>query len=107
MYYNDLLTLFLPYNVYGFKRSDLTNQRVKKRQCTNLRMRVFFQELNVHKQEMMQLEHERGNRNNLLEYLRSLDPNMVIPHNFCLIYISLQLKKWYFFESFHVSLTGD
>lgn len=36
------------------------------------------QELNARKQENMQMEHGRGNRNNLLEYLRSLDSNMVI-----------------------------
>lgn len=35
------------------------------------------EELNARKQEMMQLEYDRGIRNNLLEYLRSLDPEMV------------------------------
>lgn len=39
------------------------------------------QELNARKQENMQMEHNRGNRNNLLEYLRSLDSNMVL-HSF-------------------------
>lgn len=51
-------------------------------------MFLFFQELNAQKQEMVQLEYDRGNRNNLLEYLRSLDPEMVMPHNFCVAYIS-------------------
>ncbi|RDX71724.1 hypothetical protein CR513_48882 [Mucuna pruriens] len=35
------------------------------------------EELNAQKQEMMQLEYDKGNWNNLLEYLRSLDPDMV------------------------------
>ncbi|KAK4272058.1 hypothetical protein QN277_020658 [Acacia crassicarpa] len=35
------------------------------------------EELNAQKQDIMQIEHDRGNRNNLLEYLRSLDPDMV------------------------------
>lgn len=35
------------------------------------------EELNSRKQEIMQIENDRGNRNNLLEYLRSLDPDMV------------------------------
>jgi hypothetical protein len=44
----------------------------------NVRMFIFFQELNAQKQEMMQLEHDRGIRNNLLEYLRSFDPDVVM-----------------------------
>ncbi|XP_061365616.1 uncharacterized protein LOC133308896 [Gastrolobium bilobum] len=35
------------------------------------------EELNAQKQEIMKLEYDKGNRNNLLEYLRSLDPDMV------------------------------
>jgi len=35
------------------------------------------EELNAQKQENLQIEYGRGNRNNLLEYLRSLDPDMV------------------------------
>ncbi|KAK7266229.1 hypothetical protein RIF29_18871 [Crotalaria pallida] len=35
------------------------------------------EELNAQKQAILQIEYERGNRNNLLEYLRSLDPDMV------------------------------
>ncbi|XP_019427731.1 PREDICTED: uncharacterized protein LOC109335921 [Lupinus angustifolius] len=35
------------------------------------------EELNAQKQEILQIEYERGTRNNLLEYLRSLDPDMV------------------------------
>ncbi|KAF7802897.1 uncharacterized protein G2W53_042008 [Senna tora] len=34
-------------------------------------------ELNVQKLEIMQIEYDRGDGNNLLEYLRSLDPDMV------------------------------
>ena len=56
-------------------------------------MLFLFQELNAQKQEIMQLEYDRGNRNNLLEYLRSLDPDMVLPHNFYVFYISLQFKQ--------------
>ena len=56
-------------------------------------MLFLFQELNAQKQEIMQLEYDRGNRNNLLEYLRSLDPDMVMPQNFYVIYISLQFKQ--------------
>ncbi|KAG6719850.1 hypothetical protein I3842_03G027700 [Carya illinoinensis] len=35
------------------------------------------EELNAWKQENLQIENGRGNRNNLLDYLRSLDPDMV------------------------------
>lgn len=42
----------------------------------------------------MQLEYDKGNWNNLLEYLRSLDPDMVMPLCLYLICISLQLKVW-------------
>lgn len=35
------------------------------------------EELNAQKQENLQIGYGRGNRNNLLEYLRSLDPDMV------------------------------
>ncbi|KAI4347651.1 hypothetical protein L6164_008443 [Bauhinia variegata] len=35
------------------------------------------EELNLEKQEIMRIEYDRGNRNNLLEYLRSLDSEMV------------------------------
>ncbi|KAE8021606.1 hypothetical protein FH972_007482 [Carpinus fangiana] len=35
------------------------------------------EELKAQKQENLQIEYGRGNRNNLLEYLRSLDPDMV------------------------------
>lgn len=51
-----------------------------------------FQELNAQKQEMMQLEYDKGKWNNLLEYLRSLDPNMVMARRCYLICIPLQLK---------------
>ncbi|WJX70427.1 hypothetical protein P8452_54541 [Trifolium repens] len=40
-------------------------------------MFIFFQELNAQKQDMMQLEHDRGIRNNLMEYLRSFHLDMV------------------------------
>jgi hypothetical protein len=52
----------------------------------NVTMFIFFQELNAQKQEMMQLEHDRGIRNNLLEYLRSFDPDMVMPHKSQLLF---------------------
>lgn len=49
---------------------------------------VFLQELNAQKQEIIQMEYDRGGRNDLLEYLRSLDPDMVMsPNNFCFIYV--------------------
>ena len=40
----------------------------------------------------MQLEYDKGKWNNLLEYLRSLDPNMVMARRCYLICIPLQLK---------------
>lgn len=38
----------------------------------------FVQELHAMKQENTQIEYDKGTRNNLLEYLRSLDPDMVM-----------------------------
>ncbi|KAF7819647.1 seed maturation-like protein [Senna tora] len=38
---------------------------------------IAKEELNAQKQEIIQIEYDRGNRNDLLEYLRSLDPDMV------------------------------
>lgn len=37
----------------------------------------FFQELHARKQENMQIENTRESDNDLLKYLRSLDPDMV------------------------------
>lgn len=68
---------------YGFITH--TNHLKAHRVEFNVRMLFFFQELNAQKQEILQIEYERGNRNNLLEYLRSLDPDMVMPQNFHLI----------------------
>ena len=36
-----------------------------------------FQELEVQKQDTLHMESNRGNNNNLLEYLRSLESSMV------------------------------
>lgn len=39
---------------------------------------MLFQELNAQKEENEQIEFGRDHRNDLLEYLRSLDSHMVI-----------------------------
>lgn len=44
-----------------------------------------FQELNARKQENLQIEYSREHRNDLLDYLRSLDTNMVIASNVFLV----------------------
>lgn len=49
----------------------------------------MVQELNAMKQENMQIEQDRGYRNDLLEYLRSLDPDMVTCSGLC-------FKSFYF-----------
>lgn len=43
---------------------------------------LLFQELDAQKKETMQIECNRGSRNDLLEYLRSLDSEMVMTCNF-------------------------
>lgn len=52
---------------------------------------VVFQELDSQKKKALQLECEKGNKNDLLEYLRSLDPEMVLNIEISLILI-LSLK---------------
>lgn len=39
---------------------------------------MLFQELDAQKQENLKIEYDRENGNNLLEYLRSLDSDMVM-----------------------------
>lgn len=39
---------------------------------------MLFQELDAQKQENLKIEYDTENRNNLLEYLRSLDSDMVM-----------------------------
>lgn len=39
---------------------------------------MLFQELNARKKETWQIENDRGSRNDLLEYLRLLDSDMVM-----------------------------
>lgn len=56
---------------------DLPPQALKYIQQLQSELTNMKEELNAQKQEMMQLEHDRGIRNNLLEYLRSFDPDMV------------------------------
>lgn len=56
---------------------DLPPQALKYIQQLQSELTNMKEELNAQKQKMMQLEHDRGIRNNLLEYLRSLDPDMV------------------------------
>ncbi|XP_045812353.1 uncharacterized protein LOC123906479 [Trifolium pratense] len=56
---------------------DLPPQALKYIQQLQSELTNMTEELNAQKQEMMQLEHDRGIRNNLLEYLRSFDPNVV------------------------------
>lgn len=56
---------------------DLPPQALNYIQQLQSELTSVKEELNAQKQEMMQLEYDRGNRNNLLEYLRSLDPDMV------------------------------
>lgn len=43
---------------------------------------ALLQELNARKQENLQMESLRGSNNDLLEYLRSLEADMVITLNF-------------------------
>ena len=40
-------------------------------------MLVLFQELDLQKKKALQIECEKGSKNDLLEYLRSLDSEMV------------------------------
>ncbi|KAK2419807.1 hypothetical protein QL285_030627 [Trifolium repens] len=56
---------------------DLPPQALKYIQQLQSELTNTTEELNTQKQEMMQLEHERGIRNNLLEYLSSFDPDVV------------------------------
>lgn len=56
---------------------DLPPQALEYIQQLQSELSNMKEELNAQKQEMMQLEHDRGIRNNLLEYLRSFDPDMV------------------------------
>ncbi|CAK8533609.1 unnamed protein product [Lathyrus sativus] len=56
---------------------DLPPQALKYIQQLQSELSNTKEELNAQKQEMMQLEHDRGIRNNLLEYLRSFDPDRV------------------------------
>ncbi|XP_027357645.1 uncharacterized protein LOC113866979 [Abrus precatorius] len=56
---------------------DLPPQALNYIQQLQSELTSVKEELNAQKQEMLQLEYDRGNRNNLLEYLRSLDPAMV------------------------------
>ncbi|KAG7022245.1 hypothetical protein SDJN02_15975 [Cucurbita argyrosperma subsp. argyrosperma] len=57
--------------------ADLPPEALKYIQQLQSELSNLKDELNARKQENMQMEHGRGNRNNLLEYLRSLDSNMV------------------------------
>ncbi|CAJ1946862.1 unnamed protein product [Sphenostylis stenocarpa] len=56
---------------------DLPPQALSYIQQLQSELTSLTEELNAQKQEMMQLEYDKGNWNNLLEYLRSLDPDMV------------------------------
>ncbi|BAU01119.1 uncharacterized protein LOC124833972 [Vigna umbellata] len=56
---------------------DLPPQALSYIQQLQSELTSVTKELNAQKKEMMQLEHDKGNWNNLLEYLRSLDPDMV------------------------------
>ncbi|XP_057736784.1 uncharacterized protein LOC130954064 [Arachis stenosperma] len=56
---------------------DLPPQALNYIQQLQSELTNMKKELNAQKQEIMQLEYDRGVRNNLLEYLRSLDPDMV------------------------------
>ena len=56
---------------------DLPPQALNYIQQLQSELTNMKRELNAQKQEIMQLEYDRGVRNNLLEYLRSLDPDMV------------------------------
>ncbi|XP_028778664.1 uncharacterized protein LOC114735161 [Neltuma alba] len=56
---------------------DLSPEALNYIQQLQSELTYVREELDAQKQEIMQIEHDRGNRNNLLEYLRSLDPDMV------------------------------
>ena len=56
---------------------DLPSQALSYIQQLESELTSVMEELNAQKQEMMQLEYDKGKWNNLLEYLRSLDPDMV------------------------------
>ncbi|KAE9612765.1 hypothetical protein Lal_00005955 [Lupinus albus] len=56
---------------------DLPPQALNYIQQLQSELTNIKEELNARKQEILQIEYERGNRNNLLEYLRSLNPDMV------------------------------
>lgn len=47
----------------------------------------LFQELDSQKKKALQIECEKGNKNDLLDYLRSLDPEMVLNVEVHLIFI--------------------
>ena len=53
---------------------------------------MLFQELNAQKKENVRVECDRDNRNDLLEYLRSLDANMVMTNKSLLDYLTLKLN---------------
>lgn len=57
--------------------TDLPPEALKYIQQLQSELSDLKDELNARKQENMQIEHGRGNRNDLLDYLRSLDSNMV------------------------------
>nr|KYP43748.1 hypothetical protein KK1_034784 [Cajanus cajan] len=57
--------------------ADLPPQALSYIQQLQSQLISVTEELNAQKQEMMRLEYDKGNWNNLLEYLRSLDPEMV------------------------------
>lgn len=56
---------------------DLPPEALNYIQTLQLELTNVKEELKAEKQENMQLEYDRGPRNDLLEYLRSLDSNMV------------------------------
>lgn len=53
----------------------------------------IFQELDSQKKKALQIECEKGNKNDLLEYLRSLDPEMVVNVEVSLILIHSQSSR--------------
>ncbi|KAL2335598.1 hypothetical protein Fmac_016811 [Flemingia macrophylla] len=57
--------------------ADLPPQALSYIQQLQSELISVTEELNAQKQEMMRLEYDKGKWNNLLEYLRSLDPDMV------------------------------
>ncbi|KAK4281055.1 hypothetical protein QN277_012594 [Acacia crassicarpa] len=57
--------------------ADLSPEALNYIQNLQSELTVAEKELKSQNHEIIQIEHDRGNRNDLLEYLRSLDPNMV------------------------------